>query len=85
MASFVISGVEPWGSATSKMDLREIGCEMYGTGSGSCSVVGLGISGVEPSDSATRIKINYFKGNHSKYFATLDGYKLKYVSDKRSK
>jgi hypothetical protein len=35
------------------MDLRETGCE-DGTGSGSCPVAGSGISGVEPSGSATR-------------------------------
>jgi hypothetical protein len=30
------------------MDLMEIDCEVDGTGSGSCAVVGFGISGVEP-------------------------------------
>jgi len=31
------------------------GWEMDGTGSGSCPVAGFGISGVEPSGSATRV------------------------------
>jgi hypothetical protein len=40
------------------MDLREIGCELDRTGSGSCPVTGFGISDVEPSDSATRELVN---------------------------
>jgi hypothetical protein len=35
--------------------LREVGCELGGTGSGWCPVAGCGISDVEPSDSATRV------------------------------
>jgi hypothetical protein len=35
------------------MDLREIGCEVDGTGSGSCVVADFGISGVQPSGSVT--------------------------------
>jgi hypothetical protein len=42
----------------SKMDLREIGCEVDGTGSGSCPMAGFGNSGVEPSGSATRASVN---------------------------
>jgi len=41
----------------SNMDVGEIGFwgwEMDGTGWGSCAVAGFGISGVEPSGSATR-------------------------------
>jgi hypothetical protein len=36
------------------MDLREIGCEVDGTGSGSCPVAGFVVSGVEHSGSANR-------------------------------
>jgi hypothetical protein len=34
-----------------------------GTGSGSCSVAGFGISGVEPSGFATRELVRSFKSN----------------------
>jgi len=34
-----------------------------GTGSGSCAVAGFGISGVEPSGSATRELVNYKDGS----------------------
>jgi hypothetical protein len=37
----------------SKIDLREMCCEVDGTGSGLCPMAGFGISGVEPSGSAT--------------------------------
>jgi hypothetical protein len=40
------------------MDVREIGCEVDGTGSVSCPVAGFGIIGVEPSGSATRELVN---------------------------
>jgi hypothetical protein len=42
------------------MDLMEIGCdwEVDGTGSGSCAVVGFGISGVELLCSAARELVN---------------------------
>ena len=62
MAGFGISSVEPSASATreliSTMDLREIGWEVDGNGSGSCPMAGFGISGVEPSGSATRELVN---------------------------
>jgi len=35
-----------------------LGWEVDGTGSGSCAVAGCGISGVEPSGSATRGLVN---------------------------
>jgi hypothetical protein len=37
---------------------REIGCEVDGTGSGSCPVAVCGIRGVQPSGSATRELVN---------------------------
>jgi hypothetical protein len=40
------------------MDLREIGCEVDGTGSGSYPRVGFSINGDEPPGSATRELVN---------------------------
>jgi hypothetical protein len=40
------------------MDIREIGWEVDGTGSGSCPVAGFCVSGVEPLCSATRELVN---------------------------
>jgi hypothetical protein len=48
----------PERSLISKMDLKEIGWEVDGTGSGSCPMADFGISGVEPSGSATREVVN---------------------------
>jgi hypothetical protein len=38
-----------------KMNFRETGCEVDGTGSGSCPMAGFGISSVEPVGSATAV------------------------------
>jgi hypothetical protein len=63
VVGFGISGVEPWGSATtvldSKMDLRQVvRMGVDGTGSGSCPVAGFGISSVEPWGSATTVSVS---------------------------
>jgi hypothetical protein len=54
------TGSAPEGFLISKMDLRKQawGWEVDGTGSGSCPVTGFGISGVQPSGSATSELVN---------------------------
>jgi hypothetical protein len=42
---------------TIKIDLRQMGCEDGGTGSGSCPVADFGSSDVEPSVSATIVLV----------------------------